>query len=215
MPGRMDSGNKTSVLNSGRKSNSRIINTVVADHFEMLIRDMNNETLNKFNNGNGFNDEFVIFMPVVMESNMRAGVRINTGSGNNWPAKIAANVLRNDRRITIIGFSVNVESFAMITVDSRFDFFKRRAQPDMKTIKKSGTEGVAQKSIVEMFDAFPRSNAPDGDFGDEDMNVRIPLKAAPKGVKNADKAGSKTLGFIEFAEHAKNDVTDGMKKTVE
>jgi len=66
-----------------------------------------------------------------------------------------------------------------------------------------------------VLNAFPRSNAPDSDFGDENMNVRIPLKAAPKGVKNADKAGSKTLGFIEFAEHAKNDVADGMKKAVE
>ena len=44
--------------------------------------------------------------------------------------------------------------------------------------------------------------------------MRIPLKTAPEGVKNADKAGSKTLGFIELAEHAKDDVTDGMKKTV-
>jgi len=66
-----------------------------------------------------------------------------------------------------------------------------------------------------VLNTFPRSNAPDSDFGDEDMNVRIPLKAAPKGVKNADKAGSKTLGFIELAEHAKNDVADGMKKAVE
>lgn len=37
---RMDSGNKASVLNSGRKGNRRIIDAVVANHFEVLIRDM-------------------------------------------------------------------------------------------------------------------------------------------------------------------------------
>ena len=41
------------------------------------------------------------------------------------------------------------------------------------------------------------------------------MKTAPTGMKNADKAGSKTLGFIELAEHTEDDITDGMKKTVE
>ena len=75
---RMNSRNKASVLNRRRKSNSRIINTVVTDHFEMLIGDMNNEPLNKLNSRNGFDNEFVILMPIVMESNMRTGIRINT-----------------------------------------------------------------------------------------------------------------------------------------
>lgn len=66
-----------------------------------------------------------------------------------------------------------------------------------------------------MLDTLPRSNASDSDFGDEDMNMRIPLKASPKGVKNADKAGSKTLGFIELAEQVKDDIANGMKKTIE
>ena len=66
-----------------------------------------------------------------------------------------------------------------------------------------------------MFNTLPRSNAPDSDFGDKNVNMRIPLKAAPEGVKNTDKAGSKTLSLIEFAEHTKDDVADRMKETVE
>ena len=66
-----------------------------------------------------------------------------------------------------------------------------------------------------MFYTLPRSNAANSNFGDKDVNMRIPLKATPKGVKNADKAGSKKLRFIEFAEHTKDDVADGMKKAVE
>ena len=41
------------------------------------------------------------------------------------------------------------------------------------------------------------------------------MKTTPKGMKNANKSGSKTLRFIELAEHTMNDVTNRMKKTVE
>ena len=75
---RMDSGNKTSTLDSGRKRNGRIVDAVISNHFEMFIGDMNNEPLNEINSGNGLNDEFVVFMSVVMEGDMRTGIRINT-----------------------------------------------------------------------------------------------------------------------------------------
>lgn len=154
-------------------------------------------------------------MPVVMKSNMRAGVRIDTGSSNNGSAKIASNILGNDRRIAVVRLSINVESLAMILVDVRFDFFERIAEFIMESIKQSGTERFAQESIVEVFDAFPRRDTSDSDFGNENVNMRIPLKAAPKGMKNTDKAGSKMFSLIEFAEHTKNDVADRKKKTVE
>ena len=62
---------------------------------------------------------------------------------------------------------------------------------------------------------FPRGNASDGDFGNKDVNVRIPLKAAAKSMKDTDKAGSKSFGFIQFAEHVKDDVANGMKEATE
>ena len=43
--GRVDSRNMASVLNSGRKSDRGIIDAIVANHFEMLARDMDNERL--------------------------------------------------------------------------------------------------------------------------------------------------------------------------
>lgn len=213
--GREDSRKKASILNSRRKSDGGIIDAIVANHFEMLVRDMDNEALNEFNGGNGFGNEFVILMPVVMKSNMRARVRIDTGSSNNGPAQIASNILGNDRRIAVVGFGINVESLAMILVDVRFDIFERITELIMETIKQSGTERFAQESKVEVFNTFPRCDASDSDFGNENVNMRIPLKAAPKGMKNTDKAGSKMFSLIEFAEHTKNDVADRKKKTVE
>ena len=66
-----------------------------------------------------------------------------------------------------------------------------------------------------MFNTFPRSNTPDSDFRDEDVNMRIPLEATTKGMENANETRSETLSFIEFAEHAKNDIANGMKKAIE
>ena len=213
--GRVDSRDKASVLNSRRKSDGGMIEAIVANHFEMLVGDMDNEALNEFHGGNSFDNEFVILMPVVMKSNMRAGVRIDTGSSNNGSAKIATNILGNGRRIAVVRLSINVESLAMILVDVRFDFFERIAELIMESIKQSGTERFAQESIVEVFNAFPRSNASDSDFGNENVNMRIPLQATPKGMKNTDKTRSKMFSLVEFAEHTKNDIANRMKKTIE
>ena len=109
----------------------------------MLVRDVDNEPLNKFNGRNSFNNEFVIFMSVVMEGNMGAGIRIDTGSGNDRSAEIATNVFRDDRRIAVIGLGVNIEAFAMILINSGFDYFERGTELGVETIKEGGTEGIA------------------------------------------------------------------------
>jgi len=80
---------------------------------------------------------------VVMKGNMRAGVRINTGSRNNGSAKIATNILRDNRRVAVVGLSVNIEAFTMILINSRFDFLEGRTKFDMEAIEQSGTEGTA------------------------------------------------------------------------
>ena len=103
----------------------------------------------------------------------------------------------------------------MILINSRFDFLEGRAEFVMETIEQSGTEGIAQKSIVKMFYTLPRSNTPDSDFRNEDVNMRIPLEATTKGMENTNETWSETLSFIEFAEHTKNNVPDGMEKAVE
>ena len=66
-----------------------------------------------------------------------------------------------------------------------------------------------------MFYTLPRSNTPDSNFRDKDVDMRIPLEATSKGMENTNETGSETLRFIEFAEHTKNNVPDGMKKAVE
>lgn len=86
MFGRMDGRNKFGIKNSIRMRNDGIVDAVITNHFEVFIRDMDDKPFDKINSGNGFNDEFMIFMPVVVESNGRTVIRVDTGSGNNGSA---------------------------------------------------------------------------------------------------------------------------------
>ena len=45
------------------------IETVISNHFEMLVRNMNNEPLNEVKDRDCFNDEAIVAVPVVVESN--------------------------------------------------------------------------------------------------------------------------------------------------
>lgn len=139
----MDSRNKASVLNSRRKRNRRSIDTVVANRFEVLVGDMNNKTLNKLNSGDSFDNELVVFVPVVVKRNMGAGIRIDTRSGDDRSAEVTTDVFGDNRGITVIGLSINIEAIAMILVNSRLDFFERRTKPVMETIEKGGTKGAS------------------------------------------------------------------------
>lgn len=146
---------------------------------------------------------------------MRTGIRINTRSGDNRSAEIAANILGDDRGIAVVGFSVDIEALAMIFINGRFNIFERSAKFRVETIEKSSAKGLAKKRVIKMLEAHPRGKTADSDFGNKDVDMRIPLKAAAEGMKNADETGSKRLGFVDFAEHMKDDVANGMEKTVE
>lgn len=84
----------------------------------------------------------------------------------------------------------------------------------MKTIEESGTKRFTKKGIIKMLETFPRSNAPDSNFGNKDVNMRVPLKAAAEGMENTNETRSKTLSFVENAKHTKDDVTDRMKEAI-
>ena len=67
---RMNSRNEMSIANEIRTRNRRMIDAVVANHFKVLVRDMDNEFFNEVESGKRFGNEFVVLVPIVMESNM-------------------------------------------------------------------------------------------------------------------------------------------------
>ena len=91
----------------------------------MFFRDMLGEPCHEIKNGNGFGDQFLIFMAIVMKSNKFTIIRINAGGCNDWPAKVTANVFDHLRRIAFIGHSPNVKPIFMISVDRSLNLFER------------------------------------------------------------------------------------------
>lgn len=60
----------------------------------------------------------------------------------------------------------------------------------------------------------PTSGVADSAFRNEAMDMRIPFKVPPEGVKDTDEPGSKAFGFIILIKAVKNDTADRRKKTV-
>ncbi len=59
------------------------INAAVADHFEMLFRDMADEVLYEIHNGKSLFNIGIILLAVVMEGDKAAIIFVNPGRGNN------------------------------------------------------------------------------------------------------------------------------------
>ena len=47
-----------------------MIDAVVTNHLKVFVGDMDNEFFNKINKRKGFGNEFVVLLPIIMESNM-------------------------------------------------------------------------------------------------------------------------------------------------
>ena len=63
------------------------INPIITDHFEMFFRNMLGKPGYEIKNRNGFGNQLLVFVAVVMEGKKIAVIRSNTWSGNDWAAK--------------------------------------------------------------------------------------------------------------------------------
>lgn len=76
----------------------------------------------------------------------------------------------------IYGVCTNIKPMFMFRVTGRFYFFEGETDLKFHFIKKCGTESVAQKIIVEMFDIAPKAIIAVTAFRNKAMNMRIPLE---------------------------------------
>lgn len=103
------------------------IETAIAEHFEVLFRDMANQPFDEINSREGFFYVFIIFMTIVMEGNGMSIVVIDSGSRNNGTSKITTDVFHNSGRVAKIWLRINIKPLFMFTVTKGFDFFEGRA----------------------------------------------------------------------------------------
>lgn len=142
------------------------IDAIVADHLEVLFRDVLHEKGSELKNGDGLFDVGIVLVTVVVKCDS-AGLRIifiDPFGSNDRPAKVTADVLGECLHIGEGGLGVDIESLVMYPVHPAFDLFEGRSETFMKKIQKDSTEGVAEVSIVEMADVAPGAVVGDPPF---------------------------------------------------
>lgn len=168
----------------------------------MLFGDMAYQPFDEFKYGDGFFHVFIIFMTIVVKSDMFAIVTVDAGSGDHGAPKIAADVFHDLLWIAFFGFCINVEAIFVISVNGRLYFFERRTKMFLQLVQKGCLEGIAQESVVEMVDIFPMTIIRESAFRDKTVDMRIPFKISPEGMKDTDKTGDKISAFVHLEEHA-------------
>lgn len=87
----------------------------------------------------------------------------------------------------------------MVPIDGSFYLFKVRSELGLELIQESGLKSIAQKTVVEMGLRAPSSTVTNAAFGKKTEDMRIPFEVMSKGMKNADKTGSKASGMRDLA----------------
>ena len=178
------------------------IDAIVAYLLKMLFRDMLDETVYEIECGDGFHDQAVIFMAVIVEGDHITVIMINAGSGNDGSAEIASDIFSHSPGVTFIGFCVNIKTVFVVSVDRGFDLFERRSDLRFQFIEECSLEGVPHEAVVEVGVCAPETVVSDTAFRDKTVDMRIPFEVTAKGVKDTDKTWGKALRFIIFMEHA-------------
>lgn len=88
----------------------------------MFFRDVLSKPWHEIKNRDGFDDQFLVFMAIVMKSNKITVVRINTRSCNDWSAKITTNVLNH---VLVQGWLITEFNMQPFIVTLAGQFFAR------------------------------------------------------------------------------------------
>lgn len=151
------------------------IQAAVSDHFKVFFRDVTDQAFYESHNRKSFFHICVIFVAVIVEGNSITVIPVNSGSGNDWSAKIAADVFSHYFGIAEIRFCVDIEALFMLGVTFRFYFFERRTNPVFQFIEKSSTESVTEIVVVKVFYMTPESVITVAAFGKDTVDVGIPF----------------------------------------
>lgn len=142
----------------------------------MFLRDMLDEAFHELKSRNGFDDEFLITVAVVVEGDMITVIGINSFGGDGRSAEISADVGRDLFHVTLIRLSIDVEAVLVVFIDEGLFFFKGRTDFILQKIKKHSTESMPKVRIAEVIEFSMGTVNGDAGFGDDAVNMRIPLE---------------------------------------
>ena len=102
------------------------IKAIVPCHFEIFIRNMLDQQFDKVNGRKSLPYESIVFMPIVMESDVVSIVRINSGEGDNGASKVTADIFDNGFRAAEIRFCINIKTIFIFAIYLGFGFLKEK-----------------------------------------------------------------------------------------
>lgn len=191
------------------------INTIIPDHFEMFFRDVSDKSFDEIHDRNRFDNQFFIFMPVVMKGDGITIIMVNPFCGDDRASEISADVFNNIRRITFVIFGIYIEAIDMIFINVRFNRLERRTDMFFKFIEECSTEGVPEVSVIKVVNPAPDNVITTAAFRNETVNMRIPFEVTPKSVENTNETGDEVFRFIDFVKHTKDNASDSRKETIQ
>ena len=119
------------------------IETIVAQHLEMLFRDVYNEAFDKIKSGDTFGDGLMVFVSRIVEGHIFSIVFFNTRGCNDGPAQISGDIFDGNIGSTKIGFCSDIETLGVIFVDIIFDFAEGRSDSMRHLFQEDLAEGIA------------------------------------------------------------------------
>lgn len=191
------------------------IDTIVTYLFEMFFRDMLDEPFDESKGGDGFHNQFIILMAVIVKGDHVTIIFINAGGGDNRPSKVSADVFDDSFRVALIGSGMDIETVFVVSVDRGFELFKVRSEHRLEFIQECSLKSIAQETVVEMSFGAPASTVTDTALGEKAVDMRVPFEVTSKGMEDTDKTGSKAFRFIIFVEHTKDDTADSREETAQ
>lgn len=110
------------------------IETIVAGHFKVFFGDMLNQELNKINGRKSLFNKGIVFMAVIVKSDVCAIIGIDPFEGNGRSPKIATDIFNDSIRITEIGFGINIKAIFIFAVDKGLGSFERGSNTGFEEI---------------------------------------------------------------------------------
>lgn len=190
------------------------IKPVISGHFEMFFRDMLNQEFDEINGRKGSYHKRIIFVFVVVESDIFPIVGINPGKGDGRTAKIAADIFDNGVGVTKIRFGINVKTVFVLAVYFSLCLFKGGTNPIFQFTQQDSLKGFTEVRIIEIFYSAPKTIVRIPAFRKKAMDMWVPFQRAAEGMEDTDKTGDKVFGFVQGIKKFPEDIRNSLKEAV-
>ena len=133
------------------------IKPIITRHLKIVFRDMLYEEFDEVDGREGLADKDIIFMSVVMESDVLAVIGVDARECNDRASQVTADIFDDSIRIGEGRLGIDIKPVLVFTIDKRFGLFKGGPDPFLHFIQEDSLESPAQIGIIEMLYRAPEA----------------------------------------------------------